>query len=151
MGIIAICRHGKTDNGLDNPSLNNEGRVGAQKLAFKLKADFSKIPTMICSSEALRATETAEILRQSLGGRIITRDAFGEKESDSQRFLELITKWDLKVGLLVAVTHMHHFSSVSEALGKRLSPKVIIGHLDWGAHVFDLSENKYDRLDIASL
>jgi len=109
MVVITFVRHGETDfnktgflqGHLDTP-LNQQGREQAETLAERLHKEKDSLPVdAIISSDLIRATETAVIIKQSLSpsldvttSKLLRERCLGRLEGMSKLPLKDIVQWE---------------------------------------------------------
>ena len=128
MEKIFLVRHAiyNQDFDGDNPDLSNYGREQALRLAFILKenlgADVSK--TVIWSSPAKRAQQTAEIIQQKLGlSEVVLHEKLWSAKGHPQDFpwlKEELIREELK-GVkkenLIIISHLEYVNDFPVSLG----------------------------------
>lgn len=104
MSLLTLVRHGETDwnrdariQGATNIPLNDTGRAQAREAGLRLAARDSEAPVIVVSSDLSRAAETADIIADTLGTRVLGRypglreRAYGEAEG--LRSSEFHARW----------------------------------------------------------
>lgn len=91
--------------------LTDDGRTKA-KAAFKALAGVYPAPQLIISSKAVRARETADILRECLGGPAVVETDLLNPGADCKRFRKALADLAPKHEYVAVVGHEPDFSSI---------------------------------------
>lgn len=125
--LLITCRHGAYDETTFH--LNDDGKWQMEALAACLKPIIEDRMICILSSEADRAIESAEILRNNLGLNAIERHELLWSESgrrpDYEKAKALVKQMLLTSDIVILVTHLEYTNGFSryfidETIGKTL-------------------------------
>lgn len=107
---IAADKTGPRGSDMDRP-LTDEGRARARDV-FRRLAEIADRPSLILSSQAVRARETADILSLAFGNAPIRESALLNPGTDHHRFVELLAPLHGEHESIAVVGHEPDFSSI---------------------------------------